>query len=265
MPPGSILPQHKDASLSFLEYMLIGTEALHYAVRRYTSPEENAFFPDRLPAAKILDELEYPNLLSNVGGASDVNFNEILLKKYIDVIVPAVAVSGDDEQHGSSVLCDVALLQALSKRVHYGKFVAESKYLADPEGYQKLVDAGDAEGVMELLTNAVVEAKVLRRARLKAATYGREPLLADLPPLKTSKENTSIVAAAAAAAVVGAIEAMGEDDNLHNKVCPSTVENVYRDIIIPLTKDIEVAYLFRRCGKRPPPEFAPHRMSTDNL
>ena len=251
--------------LSFLEYMLMGTEALHYAVRRYTSPEEHAFFPERLPDAKMaLGELEYPqDLLSNIGGASDVNFNRILLQKYIDVIVPSIVEKGDDEQHGSSVLADVAVLQALSKRVHYGKFVAESKYLADPEGYQKLVDAGDAEGVMKLLTNEAVEAKVLRRARLKAATYGTEPLLADLPPIKGEKEETSMVAAAAASAVVAAIEAMGDDSKTEKKVCPAVVESVYRDIIIPLTKDIEVAYLFRRCGKEPPPEFGPDRMSTD--
>lgn len=263
-PPGSVaVEEGQDELLSFLEYMLIGTESLHYAVRRYDSPEENAFFPERLPVGnKVLEDLEFPSLLSNVNGASDVNFNEILMKKYIDVIVPSITVSGDDEQHGSSVLCDVAVLQALSKRVHYGKFVAESKYLSDPEGYQKLVDAGDAEGVMKLLTNEAVEAKVLRRARLKAATYGREPLLAELPPIESS-EQTSVVAAAAAAAVVGAIEAMGDDDGTTNKVCPATVESVYRDIIIPMTKDIEVAYLFRRCGKEPPPEYAPDRMSND--
>lgn len=226
-----------------------------------------AFFPDRLPTSdKVLEELEYPSLLSDKGGASDVNFNEILLKKYVQEVVPAICQPGDDEQHGSTALCDVALLQALSKRVHYGKFVAESKYLADPEGYQKLVDAGDAEGVMKLLTNEVVEAKVLRRARLKAATYGTEPLLAELPPLRAERgELTSIVAAAAASAVVAAIEAMGDDDTTEKKVCPSTVESIYRDLIIPLTKDVEVAYLFRRCGREPPPEYAPHRMSTDPL
>ena len=37
---------------------------------------------------------------------------------------------GDDEQHGSSVVCDVNALQALSRRVHLGKFVAESKFQA---------------------------------------------------------------------------------------------------------------------------------------
>lgn len=267
-PPGSVVPEGlDDESLSFLEYMLIGTEALHYAVRRYTSPEENAFFPERLPQQKILDDLEYPNLLSSVGGASDVNFNEILMKKYTESIVQSIAVVGDDEQHGSTVLCDVAVLQALSKRVHYGKFVAESKYLADPEGYQRLVDADDADGVMQLLTNSAVEAKVLRRARLKAATYGQEPLLANMAPLETSEQNTSIVAAAAAAAVVGAIEAMGADGDSagYDKISPSKVESVYRDIVIPLTKDIEVAYLFRRCGKEPPPQFAPHRMSNEEV
>ncbi|CAJ1965783.1 unnamed protein product [Cylindrotheca closterium] len=268
-PPGSVVPEGlEDEPLSLLEYLLIGTETLHYAVRRYTSPEENAFFPDRLPNEKIMEELEYPTLLSDVGAAIDVNFNEILMKKYLEIVVPSIARAGDDEQHGSTVLCDVAVLQALSKRVHYGKFVAESKYMCDPEGYQRLVDAGDADGVMELLTNSVVEAKVLRRARLKAATYGREPLLADMQVMETSKDHiNSILAAAAAAAVVGAMEALGADPDGNNsgKICPSTVESVYRDIIIPLTKDIEVAYLFLRCGKDPPPQFAPDRMSTDEV
>ena len=256
---------------SFLEYMLAGTEALHCGVRRYTSPEEHAFFPDRLPPGIMdaLNELEYPSdLLSPIGGACDVNFNPILLEKYIKVIVPSIAVVGDDEQHGSTVLCDIALLQALSRRVHYGKFVAESKYRSDPEGYQALVDAGDADGVMALLTNQAVEEMVLRRARLKAATYGQEPLLASLPPIgstTSSRDTTSIVAAAAASAVVAAIEAMGDDENSNsnNKVCPSTVEAVYRDLIIPMTKDVEVAYLFLRCGREPPPEYAPDRMSRD--
>eukprot|EP00535_Pseudo-nitzschia_heimii_P009495 CAMPEP_0197184178 /NCGR_PEP_ID=MMETSP1423-20130617/9388_1 /TAXON_ID=476441 /ORGANISM="Pseudo-nitzschia heimii, Strain UNC1101" /LENGTH=366 /DNA_ID=CAMNT_0042634939 /DNA_START=119 /DNA_END=1219 /DNA_ORIENTATION=+ len=256
---------------SFLEYMLSETEKLQSGLRRYKSPEEHAFYPGKnAPDCQLLkQDLEYDNgLLSDIGGASLVNFNEILLKKYIHEVVPSICAKGDDEQHGSCVLNDIAVLQALSKRVHYGKFVAESKYLGDPEGYQALVDANDAEGVMKLLTNEAVELKVLRRARLKAATYGTEPLLADLPPLYGEKKTTSsIVAAAAASAVVAALEAMGEENekDSSNKVCPSTVEAIYRDLIIPLTKDVEVAYLFRRCGREPPPEYAPHRMSTDPM
>lgn len=258
---------------SFLEHMLTETEILHSGLRRYKSPEEHAFYPAKLlnDCEQFLkQDLEYNSgLLSDIGNASKVNFNEILLKKYVDEVVPSICAKGDDEQYGSCVLSDIAVLQALSKRVHYGKFVAESKYLADPEGYQALVDANDAEGVMKLLTNEVVELKVLRRARLKAATYGTEPLLADLPPLYgEAKTTSSIVAAAAASAVVAALEAMAdvaeEGSAFTNKVCPTTVEDIYRDLIIPLTKDIEVAYLFRRCGREPPPEYAPHRMSTDS-
>ena len=48
------------------------------------------------------------------------------MEKYLKVIVPAIAEKGDDEQYGSSVITDIAVLQALSKRVHFGKFVAES-------------------------------------------------------------------------------------------------------------------------------------------
>lgn len=251
--------------LSFLEYMLIGTEVLHCGVRRYTSPEEHAFFPDCLPSGPnaALPELEYPDdLLSPIGDASSVNFNQILLKKYVEWIVPSVTQEGDDEQHGSTVLADLSVLQALSRRVHYGKFVAESKYRSNPEEYQRLVENNDADGVMELLTNAAVEEKVLRRAKLKATTYGREPLLTELPDKKLESDTTSFISAAAASAVASALEALGEKND-SGKVDPAVIEDIYRKFIIPLTKDIEVAYLFKRCGREPPSEYAPDRLSVD--
>mmetsp|Transcript_10434 Transcript_10434/g.14752 ORF Transcript_10434/g.14752 Transcript_10434/m.14752 type:complete len:261 (+) Transcript_10434:159-941(+) len=248
----------------------ISKEVLHCGVRRYTSPEEHAFFPERLPSGPLgaLPNLDYPtDLLSPIGGASSINFNPILLSKYISWIVPTIARRGDDEQHGSTVLADIAVLQALSRRVHYGKFVAESKYRSDPEEYQRLVDHNDADGVMELLTNTPVEEKVLRRARIKAATYGREPLPTSLPNDLECSDTTSIVAAAAASAVVAAVEALSNEQGLSTeddkKVDPAAIERIYRNFIIPLTKDIEVAYLFRRCGKEPPQEYSPHRMSRD--
>lgn len=262
-PAGSHEPVERHGEhLTFLEYMLVGTEALHCMARRYRSPEEHAFFPERLPVQgplPSLPSLQYnQELLSSEGGASAVNFNKRLLQQYTERIVPAVCKPGDDEQHGSTALCDIAALQALSRRVHYGKFVAESKYRSDPQEYQRLVDAGDADGVLALLTDAAVEAKVLRRSRLKAATYGSEPLLSELPPIEGSDATSTLVAAAAASAVVAALSAL--DDHHTNsggaaakgKVDPSVIEEVYRDIIIPMTKEIEVAYLFRRCGREPP-------------
>ena len=275
IPPGSRVPtindiDEPDTELSFLEYFLVGTEVLHSTVRRYTSPEEHAFFPERLPPEPMaaLPRLEYPqDLLSSVGFANQVNFNKRLLQRYIDDICPSLCEKGDDEQHGSTVLADIAVLQALSRRIHYGKFVAESKYLSSPFEYQTLVDRGDADGVMALLTNSVVEAQVLRRARLKATTYGTEPIL-----VNSDNDDISTVAAAAASAVAAAMETIRHDDEQGHqqhqariqdrreqqrsvKVDPLVIESVYRDIIIPMTKDVEVAYLFRRCGRTPPPPY----------
>ena len=50
--------------------------------------------------------------------------------------------------------------QALSKRIHYGKFVAEAKLLANTEDYSSLIRQQDADGLMRLLTDEAVEAKV---------------------------------------------------------------------------------------------------------
>lgn len=36
------------------------------------------------------------------------------------------------------------------------------------------------------------------------------------------------------------------------KLQPAVVEGIYRDLIIPLTKEIEVEYLFKRCRKDAP-------------
>lgn len=39
-----------------------------------------------------------------------------------------IAAAGDDGNYGSAATLDVLCLQALSKRIHYGKFVAEAKF-----------------------------------------------------------------------------------------------------------------------------------------
>jgi chorismate mutase len=255
------------------EYITQMQEVLHSAVRRYESIEEHAFFPSKLPKrTNSLSTLDYPELLSQDADTNGLNWNPILYNKYLNLIVPAIAAKGDDEQYGSAVLADINVLQALSKRIHYGKFVAESKYRSDPDGFQKLVDAGDADGVMKLLTNEKVEEQVLTRARLKAATYGREPLLAAMPKVNSLTEDsgsdaTAIIASAAAMAVVAACEAVqsntGMEETFKGKVDPGMIEAIYRQLIIPMTKDVEVAYLFMRCGRKPPEEYSCDRMSLD--
>ncbi|CAN0391375.1 unnamed protein product [Ectocarpus sp. 12 AP-2014] len=210
---------------SFLEYMLCETEKLHATVRRYMSLEELAFFPMFLPEP-ILPPLDFPRLLA----PNDVNVNDQILKRYVSEIVPMICEPGDDDQHGSSVVCDVNALQALSRRVHLGKFVAESKFQEDSKTYQDLCRAGDARGVLELLTNKAVEEKVLKRAFMKASTYG-----SDINDVPVSAEDAK-----------GGDGAAKAEQNF--KVNPQFIVDIYRDTVIPLTKDVEILYLFQRTG-----------------
>lgn len=49
---------HDGTRLSLLEYMLRETEQVHGRIRRYTSPDENAYFPESLPPL-VLPPLSY--------------------------------------------------------------------------------------------------------------------------------------------------------------------------------------------------------------
>src|SRR5437667_127361 len=61
-------------------------------------------------------------------------------------------------------------LQALSRRIHFGKFVAESKFLKDTTRFVELIKNNDREGIDAAITDAKVERKVLERLKLKAKT-----------------------------------------------------------------------------------------------
>lgn len=195
--------------------MLREQERLQSLVRRYQSPDEYPFFPDALQEP-ILKPLHYPKILHE----NDVNVNGKLKDCYTSHILPAACLQkaeGDrgesQENYGSAGTCDVLCLQALSRRIHFGKFVAEAKFQKEPERFAKLIKAEDRLGIDEAITNAAVEKKVLERLRLKAKTYGTDP---DVGGDGVSKVNADAVVA------------------------------MYKDWVIPLTKEVEVEYLMQR-------------------
>lgn len=49
------------------------------------------------------------------------------MRLYLDELLPGITATGDDNNYGSAAMADVLCLQALSKRIHYGKFVAGTK------------------------------------------------------------------------------------------------------------------------------------------
>ncbi len=190
--------------LSLMEFCLRETERVHARMRRYTSPDEHPFFEDLpapiLPAQGDPDPWLQPNRL---------NINALIFETYRDDMVPLICTEGDDRQYGSSSVCDVACLQSISQRIHYGKFVAESKRRSRPETLDPLVAAGDAAGLLAAITDAAVEQAVLERVRKKAATY------------------------------TGELNAASPDPVLD----PARVVEIYRRWIIPLNKQVQVAYL----------------------
>jgi len=101
-------------------------------------------------------------------------------------------------------------VQALSKRIHYGKFIAEAKFLADPDTYTPLIRDQDVTGLMNLLTFPKQEQRVVARVQAKAALFGQD---------------------------------IGEDGRATDtsyKVQPALVASLYRNWVMPLTKEVQV-------------------------
>jgi chorismate mutase len=204
-----------NSNLSFLDWTLREREKLDSLIRRFQSPDEYPFFPDALQTP-ILQPLHYPKILHK----NDVNVNQKIKDHYIQHFLPAACADfgrkdrGEtEENYGSAATADILCLQALSRRIHFGKFVAESKFQTEPERFTKLIQAEDRDGIGAAITNEAVEKKVLERLRLKAQTYGTDP--------STGAEGP-------------------------NKINVDQVVAMYADFVIPLTKEVEVEYLMQR-------------------
>jgi chorismate mutase len=91
--------------------------------------------------------------------------------------------------------------------------VAESKFQTEKEKFTQLIKDEDRAGIGAAITNEAVEKKVLERLGLKARTYGTDP--------STGAEGTG-------------------------KINVDAVVTMYKDFVIPLTKEVEVEYLMQR-------------------
>ncbi|THG94249.1 hypothetical protein EW145_g8178, partial [Phellinidium pouzarii] len=200
---------------SWLEWFLKETESFH---------DEYPFTPASELPAPLLPTLKYPSLLH----ANTVNVNPTILSLYI-ALVPRITqaasrrasdsvANDDDGQYGSAATLDVEVLQALSKRVHFGKFVSESKFRADPAAFVAHIVARDRAALGDLITKPEVERRLLKRVRNKARLYGQEVGEDGVP--------TPVPTPVAEAEAAGKIEV-------------ESVVELYEHYIIPLTKEVE--------------------------
>ncbi|KAK6196793.1 hypothetical protein LQW54_011199 [Pestalotiopsis sp. IQ-011] len=204
-----------DGNLSFMDWYLREQERLQARIRRFQSPDEHPFFPETSDVKPVLQDVNYPDVLHK----NSVNVNDKIKAYYTDVFLPQVCPDfgredrgESNENYGSTATCDIACLQAISRRIHFGKFVAESKFRSETERFTKLIQAKDGQGIGDAITKPEVERQVLKRLALKASTYGKDPASED----KESRINVD------------------------------KVVEMYEQFVIPLTKDVEVDYLLTR-------------------
>ncbi|KAJ1956327.1 chorismate mutase aro7 [Dispira parvispora] len=213
---------------SFLQNFLWELEKVHAKVRRYQSPDEYPFFQD-LPEP-ILPPLDYPEILH----PNEININDKIYNMYTHDIVPQACAPGDDKNYGSSATRDIECLHALSKRIHYGKFIAEAKF-QDPkyhDKYVQLIRSKDNQGIYDLLTNLEVEKKLLRRLHRKAMVYGQD-LDEEVPSPYPNDDPPSLHSS---------FSSLSQP----SKINADLVVQLYEQYVIPLTKEVEVEYLLQR-------------------
>lgn len=199
---------------SLLQYIVQQSEAVQATAGRYENPEESPFFPDNLPHS-LVPPFKYLQVLHPAG--TSVNICKTIWDMYFNQLLPLFVAKGDDGNYASTATSDLACLQALSRRIHYGKFVAEVKFRDAPHEYEPAIRAKDRDALMNLLTFENVEQMVKKRVEKKAMVFGQEVSLGN-----------------------------DGDKQASFKVDPSVVSRLYGDWIMPLTKLVQVEYLLCR-------------------
>ncbi|MGM0462651.1 MAG: chorismate mutase [Fibrobacterota bacterium] len=194
---------------SLLDYKHRFAEETDAVLGRFQIAEERPFF-DNLPAPAVsLRETADEGLI--IPDFNRINLTAAIKTAYLDFIHRTISVH-DDGEYGTTVELDIALLQAISRRVHYGAFfVAEAKYRDNPKIYDAPAAEKKAAEIRALLTRKPVEDAIIERIREK----------------------------------VDHIQKVS-DPRVRRKLNPESLAAFYRDCIIPLTKDGEVAYLMQR-------------------
>lgn len=143
-----------------MEYLLREIEKVHAKIRRYQSPDEHPFSPIESLPCPVLPNLTFPSnsILDNIRKTNRICVNKELMSTYINEILPDLCsgLDMDDQNYGSAAMRDIDCLQALSKRIHYGIFIAEIKYQYAEQDYIKLVKDKDSQAVLDKLTDVKV-------------------------------------------------------------------------------------------------------------
>ncbi len=194
--------------VSLFDARIRAQEALEARFGRYLVPEERPF-TEGLPRPERTVTPPHPAL--KVHDWNVVRQTGALQTAYLEIL-PRLCEHNDDGQYGSSVEHDVSVLQAVSRRVHFGAlYVAEAKFRTQRDAYRTVIQNGDTREIERMLTRPEVEQAIIARLSRKMQDLQAE---------------------------------------VHTRVRrvmpPEVLVNFYRDTVIPRTKAGQVAYLLQR-------------------
>ena len=167
-----------------------------------------------------------------------------LLSTYRSEVLPRICEDGDDLNHGSTALQDLHCLQTMSTRIYYGLFVAESKYRTELEKATALIEAQDRDGLMAFITKPEVEVRNIQRVILKAKAFSQD--IGQPPTANPLFSHRLCLTWLWAGPVASGDPSQLNAEGATYKVDAEFVGQVFRDYIMPLTKDVEVDYLLQR-------------------
>ena len=183
-------------------------EQMDAAFGRFIVPEERPFTRN-LP--KPQRKVSIPDTGLKIDNFENVNFAGPIRLNYMKLI-KEICAPGDDGQYGSSVEHDVYAIQAISRRIHFGAFyVTECKFKNDPHTFLPHIFNRDIEALKKLITREEVEERIVNRVFQKTVEVQRS----------ANREVRTIIE-------------------------PEVIDAFYRNTVIPLTKEGEIAYLLHR-------------------
>ncbi|KAL3650911.1 hypothetical protein CASFOL_007314 [Castilleja foliolosa] len=200
----------KRLNISLLDIFIYNSEAVQSQAGRYLSETENKF--SEKASWPPVSSPKCPPVLYHAGAC--INRNDQILDYYVNTLLPQIAANGDDDwNYVPTEATDLTCLQALSWRIHLGKFVAETKFNQAPKAYTALIKAQNKTGLSEKLTDTNIEDQIIKRVEEKARVFGQD---------------------------------VGTNTSKPFKVKPKIVSDMYLKMVIPRTKDVELGYLLRR-------------------
>lgn len=154
---------------SFFDYMFKNLENVYSKLGRYDCFDEKPYYMG-------LDKSEINrnyNIISDniIKISNDINYCPWIKIAYMNYIND-LCLEGDDNNYGDTVFCDINILQAISKRIHYGILVMECKYLDNKEKYDIHITNKDDISILSELKDIDIENKVLKRVAEKSLKYG---------------------------------------------------------------------------------------------